>query len=221
MIPIPSALHMLPHHPHLTNNNNHIRTPSSSSFFRRTMSGDHYGGDESQSASDQDELVGSTDLDDDELSDTEEIQFTYCNSTTSLHHHPADSLDNELCAGPDDCCCVANNSNNANSESSQHNDTAEHSECDRSTMVQLRIKLCCWAAALAATAFALLVWSPLYLLQLSSTSAGLGERPLNAFGALLFVTSLTTVGFFVATLIAATARKWDVKVYAMPLPWKR
>lgn len=37
---------------------------------------DHYG-DESQSASDQEELVGDTDIDDD-YSDTEEMQFTFC-----------------------------------------------------------------------------------------------------------------------------------------------
>lgn len=37
---------------------------------------DHYG-DESQSASDQEELVGETDIDDD-YSDTEEMQFTFC-----------------------------------------------------------------------------------------------------------------------------------------------
>lgn len=39
---------------------------------------DHYG-DESQSASDQEELVGETDIDDD-YSDTEEMQFTFCKS---------------------------------------------------------------------------------------------------------------------------------------------
>lgn len=37
---------------------------------------DHYG-DESQSASDQEELVGETDIDDD-YSDTEDMQFTFC-----------------------------------------------------------------------------------------------------------------------------------------------
>lgn len=43
---------------------------------------DHYG-DDSQSASDQEELVGETDIDDD-YSDTEEMQFTFCKSNIEI-----------------------------------------------------------------------------------------------------------------------------------------
>lgn len=42
---------------------------------------DHYG-DESQSASDQDELVGNTDLED-ELTDFDDVQFNYCKQSSA------------------------------------------------------------------------------------------------------------------------------------------
>lgn len=202
-------------------NSNH-RTPpstSSSSFFRRTMrSSDHYGEDSHDSASDQDELVGSTDMDDDDLSDTEEIQFTYCNNSSSAHLHPADE-DNELCPGPSDCCCASSNA--ATSQSLNNPETAD-APCELHTTLQLRVKLCSWASAVAVSSLGLLVWFPLYLHQLSATSVSLGGRPLNAYGALLFIGLLVTVGFFGAFLVMASVRKWKaVRVMEVPLPWTR
>lgn len=206
------------------------RTPSStasSSFFRRTMrASDHYGEDSHDSASDQDELVGSTDMDDDDLSDTEEIQFTYCNNNSSGNIHPGDSSqDNELCPGPNDCCCASSNDNNNKNHALDNPESASDpntTPCERHSTSRLRIHLCCWASAVAVSAFALLIWCPLYLQQLSDTSTALFDRPLNAYGALLSVLMLVTIGFFMATLSLRYFRNWDdVLVTVVPLPWKR
>lgn len=217
----------------LSANQHNYRLPinypaTASSFFQRTMrSADHYGEDSQDSASDQEELVCSTDLDDDDdLSDTEEIQFTYCNNSSNTHLHPADgNLDNELCTGPSDCCCAAAADISTGTQLDGSECVVDHSttDCDRYYSTRRnRVQLCGWAAALVASASALLIWSPLYLEQLSATSAALGDKPLNAYGALLFLGVAVTMGFFGATLVGAASRKWaDVRVLAAPLPWKR
>lgn len=96
---------------------------------------DHYG-DESQSASDQEELVGETDIDDD-YSDTEEMQFTFCKSNI-----------------------VDENSLDTNTDNASNNGMQKHS-------IQSKFIFFGMVVTLFLSAFVLLICFPLYLQQLN------------------------------------------------------
>lgn len=144
--------------------------------------GDHYG-DESQSASDQEELVGETDIDDD-YSDTEEMQFTFCKTTN----------------------IIDGNSLNANADNASNG--IQHTFKSKFIFFGMVIML-------FLSAFVLLICLPLYLQQLN-----VGEKK-HAYGALLFVSTLITALFILATLIGWWILKWNVALYKCPLPWRR
>lgn len=102
--------------------------------------GDHYG-DESQSASDQDDLVGNTDYDD-EFTDFDDVQLNYCKH----------SQDNKS---------TIEQNEYYDDQSRQH--LLDHNDPDNYT------KLILFGAAIAlfVTAFALLITYSLYIEQLS------------------------------------------------------
>lgn len=141
---------------------------------------DHYG-DDSQSASDQEELVGETDIDDD-YSDTEEMQFTFC-KTNIIDENSLDS--------------------NATSNGAQ-----KHS-------IQSKLIFFGMVVALFLSALALIICFPLYLQQLN-----VGDKK-NAYGALLFVSTLITLLLIVCAFVGWWILKWNVALYKLPLPWKR
>lgn len=140
---------------------------------------DHYG-DESQSASDQEELVGETDIDDD-YSDTEEMQFTFCKTNI-----------------------IDENSLDTNTD----NDTRKHS-------IQSKFIFFGMVITLFLSAFVLLICFPLYLQQLN-----VGEKK-NAYGALLFVSTLITLLLILSAFAGWWILKWNIVLYNLPLPWKR
>ncbi|KAJ6634875.1 hypothetical protein Bhyg_13456 [Pseudolycoriella hygida] len=140
---------------------------------------DHYG-DESQSASDQEELVGETDIDED-CSDTEEMQFTFCKTNI-----------------------VDENSLDTNTD----NGIPKHS-------IQSKFIFFGMVFSLLLSAFVLLICFPLYQQQLN-----VGENK-NAYGALLFVSTLITLLLVLSTLAGSWILKWKIVLYKLPLPWRR
>lgn len=157
--------------------------------------GDHYG-DESQSASDQEDLVGGTDYDDD-MSDTEELQFTYCKNSTIALDEPDIS---------------ASTNDEVNSYFCNSSTTSDTKEPQKSKLI-----LCCMVGMLFISALVLLICFPLYLHQLNVG----GEKKHNAYGAMLYISTLITSAFLLATLITSWILKWNVKVHKLPLPWNR
>lgn len=173
--------------------------------------GDHYG-DESQSASDQEELIGGSDLDGD-ISDTEEMQFTFCKGGLM------DTL------GNDQESCSSNYS------------TVLHEPKSKLIFFGMVIML-------FLSAFVLLICFPLYFQQLnvgsnirvSAAKDGIinhniipTDRPhnnsnlsaSNAYGAILYVSTLITSFLLLATVIASWSLKWNLMVHKLPMPWKR
>lgn len=63
--------------------------------------------------------------------------------------------------------------------------------------------------------FLLLFTYPLYLKQLE-----LGGENYNAFGSLLYVSSIITTFYIVAAAAASWRFKWDIKFYQLPIPAK-
>lgn len=156
--------------------------------------GDHYG-DESQSASDQEDLVGGTDFDDD-LSDTEELQFTYCKNSTIAIDEPDISV---------------STNDGINSYFCSNSSTSDETVPQKSKLL-----LCCMVGMLFISALILLICFPLYFHQLN-----VGKNKHNAYGAMLYVSTLITSAFLLATLISSWILKWDIKVHKLPLPWYR
>lgn len=186
--------------------------------------GDHYG-DESQSASDQDELIGGSDLDAD-LTDTEEMQFTFCKGGLM------DTLGN----------------NNDQESCSNYSFQPQHEPKSKLIFFGMVIML-------FLSAFVLLICFPLYFQQLNvgsynndevdggavgggKTKGGSGNvMPIennkqqphnnsnlsvsNAYGAILYVSTLITSFLLLATVIASWSLKWNLMVHKFPMPWKR
>lgn len=158
---------------------------------------DHYG-DESQSASDQEELVGNSDLDD-ELSDYDEVQFnSFCKPT---------STENELNAGESS----AHMSSQQKYRHHQQNYDFDHFYGHRSKILFFIAML-----ALFLTAFALLLCFPLYLQQLSVEG-----KQNNAYGAILYASTVITLVFLITAGLVSFLCKWDVKLFKFPIAWKR
>lgn len=63
--------------------------------------------------------------------------------------------------------------------------------------------------------FLLLCTYPLYLKQLE-----LGGENYNAFGSLLFVSSIITTFYVIAAAASSWHFKWDIKFYQLPIPAK-
>lgn len=143
---------------------------------------DHYG-DESQSASDQEELVGETDVDDD-YSDTEEMQFTFC-KTNLVDENSLDT-----------------NADNASNGIQKHS-------------MQSKFIFFGMVVTLFLSAFVLLICFPLYLQQLN-----VGENK-NAYGALLFVSTLITLLLILSAFAGWWIFKWNTALYKLPLPCRR
>lgn len=174
--------------------------------------GDHYG-DESQSASDQEELVGASDLDGD-ISDTEEMQFSFCKASMNT----IDDHDSNSCT----------------------NFSGQPVDEPKSKLIFFGM-----VVILFLTAFILLICFPLYFQQLNAGGSGSGSSSggggvsgttgngnagssgngdntgHNAYGALLYISTLITSFFLLATVIASWSLKWDLMVHKFPLPWKR
>lgn len=152
---------------------------------------DHYG-DESQSASDQEELVGNTDLED-ELTDFDDIQFNYCKQSTAEN--------------------TINGMENGGNVDATTN--GAHHQYD---VTEQKSKILFFGAtvALFLTAFALLICFPLYLQQLSVEG-----KQNNAYGAMLFVSSLVTIAFIGMTALVSYMFKWNIKLLKCPIHWKR
>lgn len=158
---------------------------------------DHYG-DESLSASDQEDMVSETDLDADiDQSAAEEMQFTSDNRSSINTIIPATDVD------------PFNDTTNTDRYSSAGRD-----------LIRSRCILVCMTLMLFLSAFVLLICFPLYIQQLNVND---GERASqhNAYGALLYVLSVISLAFLMAIVIASSCLKLDVKWYKLPLPWNR
>ena len=156
---------------------------------------DHYG-DESQS--DQEELVGGTDLDDD-LTDLDEMQFNFCKPITNENNKLTD--------------LEANATNNGQHTSQQQYANAQMHQFDEYVS---KWRLFGGLVALFLTTFALLIAFPFYLEQMSVE----GKKN-TAYGAILYVTTVVTVILIVVSGLASILFKWDVKIYRIPIPWKQ
>lgn len=150
---------------------------------------DHYG-DESQSASDQEELVGNTDLED-ELTDFDDVQFSYCKQSAA--------------------------DNSVNGMENGANDNQQNGQ-QQIGYPEQKSKILFFGATIALflTAFALLICFPLYLHQLS-----IEGNQNNAYGAILYLSSLVTVIFIVIAAIVSYFLKWNIKLFKVPMQWKR
>lgn len=147
------------------------------------------GGDES---SDQEELVDGNSEMDDEMTDMDEMQFTYCKTDASILN-PTE----------------ANESFNTRGGSA--------TQATTSTVLETRLKLSLLAVGLcllSSTIF-LLVLQPLYMKQLE-----LGGDGYTAYGSLLFVSTTVTVIFVGAATIVSSFSKWTIKFYQLPIPAK-
>lgn len=160
---------------------------------------DHYG-DESQSASDQDDMVSETDLDADiDQSAAEEMQFTNENRSSSII--PATDVD-------------------PFNDTTVHDQYANYSSTD-SEPLRSGCILVCMSLMLFLSAFVLLICFPLYIQQLNVNDDGGRTSQHNAYGALLYVFSVISLAFLMAIVIASWCLKLDVKWYKLPLPWNR
>lgn len=65
-------------------------------------------------------------------------------------------------------------------------------------------------------AFMLLVVFPFYVEQLA-----VENRKNNAYGAILYLSSVVTVIFLLLASSASYIKKWNIKLYKCPIPWKR
>lgn len=156
---------------------------------------DHYG-DDSPSASDQEELVGATDFDDD-LTDVDDIPYNnYCNKQTN---------DQSLNGGGSDSGVVSGNE--------QQQLQQQSTNCNEQTS---KCRFFGSIVALFIATFALLICTPLYLQQLAVE----GKKN-NAYGAILFNSTAVAAIFIVAAAIVSYIAKWDIKLYKCPISWKR
>jgi hypothetical protein len=147
--------------------------------------------DESPTTSDQEELIGASggsDLDD-EATDVDEMQFTYCKN-----HSPTTPNDN--------------------------NDTDAHTNLIENCVTKLETKskmaLFGIGLLLLLSTFLLLLIYPLYQMQLE-----LGGSTYNAYGALLFYSTVVTLFLVLGTILTSWIYKWNVKFYEFPIPGKR
>lgn len=160
---------------------------------------DHYG-DESQSASDQEELVGNSDLDD-ELTDYDDVQFNnFCKPS---------STDNDLNAGE-------NSSGQMSSQQKYRQQQQQNYDFDQFYGHKSKILFFIAMIALLLTAFALLLCFPLYIQQLSVEG-----KQNNAYGAILYVSTVITMIFLIMAAIVSFLFKWDVKLFKFPIAWRR
>lgn len=137
--------------------------------------GDTYG---EESGSDQEELVNisASDIDED-ATDIDEMQFTFCK---------------------------ANNSGNNDSTDNQYKENKS------------KLSLFGVGFSLLCSAFLLLIILPLYNQQLA-----LGGDDYNAYGAILYVSSIVTLLLIAVAGISDWIWKWDLKFYKLPIPGKR
>lgn len=160
---------------------------------------DHYG-DESQSASDQEELVGNSDLDDD-LSDYDEVQFNnFCKPT---------STENDLNAGE-------SSADQMSSQYKYRRQQQQNYDFENFYGHKSRIIFFIAMIALFLTAFALLLCFPLYIQQLSVEG-----KQNNAYGAILYTSTVITLIFLIIAVLISFLFKWDVKLFKFPIEWKR
>lgn len=150
--------------------------------------GTHNNGDES---SDQEDLVdasGGSEMDD-EVTDMDEMQFTYC-KTDEVFLNSVDQM----------------------GESSSHGGRS-----NGNNKIETRLKLSLLGAGLILliSTFMLLFIHPLYLKQLE-----VGGDKFNAYGSLLFVSTIVTILFVSATAITSWISKWNIKIYQFPIPAK-
>lgn len=186
--------------------------------------GDHYG-DESQSASDQDELIGASDLDAD-LSDTEEMQFTFCKGGLM------DTLGNDQ-------------------ESCSNYSSVPHNE-PKSKLIFFGMVIMLFLSAFVLLICFPLYFQQLNVGSYNDDGVGVADggktksggningnnhnnvmatennRPhssnlsaSNAYGAILYVSTLITSFLLLATVIASWSLKWNLTVHKFPMPWKR
>jgi hypothetical protein len=148
--------------------------------------------DESPTTSDQEELVGASDVDDD-ATDMDEMQFTYCKN-----HSPTASTE------PID------------SDANTHLVDSGTATCGNKLETRSMWALFGFGLVLLVSTFLLLVIYPLYQLQLEQ-----GGRSYNAYGGLLFYSSVITLLLCAATVVASWLYKWNFKVYTPPIPGKR
>lgn len=162
---------------------------------------DHYG-DESQSASDQEELVGNSDLED-ELSDYDDVPFdNLCKQSTAT--------ENDLNSGAGECMNIDPSTSHHKYNSQEMYDN-EHLYGHKSKIVLFIAMI-----ALLLTAFALLICFPFYLQQLAVEG-----KQNNAYGAILFVSTVVTFVFMVIAALMSYLFKWDNKLLTFPIVWTK
>lgn len=150
---------------------------------------DHF--DDSPSASDQEELVGATDFDDD-LTDADDLPYSnYCK--TANERTSAAGSDSGVVSGSEQ-------------PSSGIADDQQPSKCRFFGSI----------VALFVTAFALLITFPLYLQQLAVE----GKKN-NAYGAILYVSTAVTAILILLAGCASYFGQWHTKLYKCPISWKR
>lgn len=143
------------------------------------------------SASDQEELVGATDFDDD-LTDVDDLTYSnYCKS--SNERTGAGSADSGVGSGSD-----------------------QPSPCMSTDQQPSKWRFFGSIVALFVTALAMLITFPLYLQQLDVE----GKKN-NAYGAILYMSTVVTAVFVLLAFGASYFGKWTMKLYRCPISWKR
>lgn len=155
-----------------------------------------YGGE----SSDQEDLVdasGGSDQDDDGITDVDELQFAYDKPSASMLNPTHDVND----------CSDSSNSRGGGTSSSSTS----------TTIVETKLKLALLGigVCLLVSTFLLLFIHPLYLKQIE-----LGGDSYNAYGSIIFISTIVTTIFVAAAAFASWYCKWTIKFYQFPIPAK-
>lgn len=158
---------------------------------------DNYG---EESCSDQEDLVGASasELDDD-VTDMDEIQFSFCKATGTSNQSSTTKNDDQ------------------NGTKKQQNPTHDIYVGDNFTdNHKSKFALFGSGFGLLVTSLMMLIILPLYLRQLS-----LGGESYNAYGAIIYIGLMIGILMGVLSAVLGHVSNWNVKFYKLPLDSKK
>lgn len=164
--------------------------------------------EESYTGSEPDDMCGLSDYED-EGTDLDEMQFTFCKgSTTKLLERTTEiNLNGQTNDDNDD----------------QLNSTTSTNNLHGNSKSKLMFFGC--ATVLLLSSFLLLISFPLYYEQLSIDLNGDHNKTTieqqqqhNIYGAILYITTFTTLLIIAITLIATWIYKWQLNIFKLPIP---
>lgn len=171
---------------------------------------DNYG---EESCSDQEDLVGASasELDDD-VTDMDEIQFSFCKATgtSSNHQNSSNASHNEQNMTP------SSHHLNHKQENCIRNSAGEGGYENYIDNQKSKFALFGSGFGLLLTSLMMLVILPLYLKQLA-----LGGESYNAYGAIIYIGLMIGIILGVLAAIFGRTSKWNIKFYKCPLEPKK